>query len=70
MCAGPFTDDMEAIAEPLDSALVLTSADSVRTAEVYGLLRALRRRVRGRLTCEYLAWLRLGRTDDLRILNA
>jgi len=33
----------------------------------YGLLRVLRRRVRRRLTCENLVWLRLGRTDDLRM---
>ena len=65
-------DDMEAIAELIDAALALARADwFVRNQcglrRFYGLLRVLRRRVRRRQTCENLVWLRLGRTDDLRI---
>ena len=65
--AGLFTDDREAIAELLDAALLWLVRTECGLRSFYGLLRVLRRRVRRRLTCENLVWLRLGRTDDLRI---
>jgi len=41
-----FMDDLDAVAERLDAALSLARADSLRTAEFYGLLRVLGRRGR------------------------
>jgi hypothetical protein len=49
-------DDLDAVAERLDAALSLARADSLRTAEFYGLLRMLRRKVRRLVTCTNLWW--------------
>jgi len=58
--AGLFKDDREAIVEMLDAALFWLVRTECGLRRLYGLLRVLRRRVRRRLTCENLVWLRLG----------